>query len=170
MKNKSLAMAVIFSLLTCLGPLAAKERQGVKVKILKKDGKALKGELIIVKPTSLLLLDSQTGADVSVDIEEINAITVGKKSKALPGLLIGLGAGFLVGGVITNSGQQEEHFMFSKQEERAMVIWVFSVLGGLVAGAALGADQTFQPAVMSEKDTKALFEKLRLQARITDFQ
>jgi len=169
MKNKVLVSVVILSLLTFSGSLAAKERRGAEVKILKKDRMVLKGELIAVKPASLLLMDSQSGADLSVDIEDINTITIIKKSRAKSGLLIGFGAGLAAGTAIAKSGPRDS-FMFSDQEILGMMVWSGLTLCGLIAGIIMGTDQTFQPPAMTSKETEAVLKKLRTQARITDFQ
>jgi hypothetical protein len=69
------------------------KKQGAIV-ITKKDGQQIEGELITVKPNSLLLLDTE-GKDVSVDIADIKVIRIVKKSKAL----LGAGLELLIGGV-----------------------------------------------------------------------
>ncbi|GAH85785.1 unnamed protein product [marine sediment metagenome] len=56
------------------------ERRGAKLQITKKNGIQIAGELITVKPNSLLLLNTE-GWDVSVGIADIKIIRVMKKSK-----------------------------------------------------------------------------------------
>lgn len=82
----------------------SKERKhGAKLIVTKKDGWQMEGELITVKPNSLLLLDAG-GKDLSVDIADIKVIRTVKKSKvgkgALTGSLIGGGLGVLAVGII----------------------------------------------------------------------
>jgi len=55
-----------------------------KKEILIPYGQQIEGELITVKPNSLLLLDTE-GKDVSIDIGDIKVIRIVKKSKALLG-------------------------------------------------------------------------------------
>jgi hypothetical protein len=50
--------------------------------VTKTDGQQIKGKLIAVKPSSLLLLDSLTDADVSARIEEIRVVKIARKSRA----------------------------------------------------------------------------------------
>lgn len=83
--KKTIALFRIFSLFTLSGNLYAKERRGVELVIEKKDGQQIKGELIAIKESSLLLMDSETGADVSVDVGNISTVKIVKKSKALKG-------------------------------------------------------------------------------------
>ena len=57
--KKFVSLFLIFSLLVLSGSLYAKERQGAKLVITKKNGHQIEGELITVKPNSLLLLDTK---------------------------------------------------------------------------------------------------------------
>jgi hypothetical protein len=164
MKNKVLALVVLFSLLALSSNLIAKEKRGAELKIMKKDRAILKGELIAVKSTSLLLIDSQSGADQSVDIKDITTITIVKKSKALLGFLIGSSAGFLAGRAIAAGGQTDESLYL------AGWVMIGSSIGGLITGALIGADQTIQIEEKSPEQIKVDLEKLQRQARITDFQ
>ncbi len=78
--KKSVSLFLVFSLMMLSVNLYAKERQGATLIVTKKDGQLIKGELITVKPSSLLLLDTE-GKDVSVGIADIKVIRVVKKSK-----------------------------------------------------------------------------------------
>ncbi|NIO48596.1 MAG: hypothetical protein GTN73_04040, partial [Candidatus Aminicenantes bacterium] len=86
--KKLISLFLVFSLMMLSVNLYAKERRGATLIITKKDGQRIKGELITVKPNSLLLLDTE-GKDVSVDIADIRVIRVVKRSK----LLLGAGLG-----------------------------------------------------------------------------
>ena len=79
--KKIIALLLVFSIICLYGNLYAKERRGAELVIQKKDGQQAKGELIAVKKNSLLLKDSQTGADVSIAIEDITKIKIARKSK-----------------------------------------------------------------------------------------
>ncbi len=86
--KKFTALFLVFSLMMLSVNLYAKERRGAKLIVTKKDGQQVEGELITVKPNSLLLLDTE-GKDVSIDIEEIKIIRVVKKLKVGEGMVIG---------------------------------------------------------------------------------
>ena len=169
MKNKVLVLAVIFPLLTCSGSLTAKERRGAELKILKKDRMVLKGELIAVKPASLLLMDSQSGRDLSVDIDDIITITIAKKSKALPGLALGLGGGILAACLI-GVAIHKEGTSWDDPAWGALFAVPIGTLGGLITGMIMGEDQTLDIVGKSPEEIKVVLEKLRTQARITNFQ
>ena len=87
--KKFMSMFLVFSILALSIPLTAKEKKGADLIIQKTDGTQVRGELIAVKENSLLLMERESGADVSVDIEDIKFIDIVKKSKTVTGLLIG---------------------------------------------------------------------------------
>ena len=87
--KKFISLFLIFSLMMLSANLYAKERRGAKLIITKKDGQRIEGELIAVKPNSLLLLDAQYNAAfrghnnaISVDISDgcIFHLTVARAS------------------------------------------------------------------------------------------
>nr|NIM58563.1 hypothetical protein [Candidatus Aminicenantes bacterium] len=82
--KKFLALFLIFYLMMLPTSLYAKKR-GAKILVTKKDGQQIQGELITVKPNSLLLLDTE-GKDVSVDIADIKVIKIVKKLMEKAGL------------------------------------------------------------------------------------
>ena len=81
MGNKILVLVIACILVFPLG-LIAKDKPGADLLIVKLDGEQVRGELIAVKESSLLLL-SESGADVSVDVKEM---------KPHPGLKPGVSA------------------------------------------------------------------------------
>jgi hypothetical protein len=78
--KKFISLFLIFSLMMLSANLYAKERRGAKLIITKKDGHQIEGELITVKPNSLLLLDTE-GKDVSIDIKAIKVIKIRKNPR-----------------------------------------------------------------------------------------
>jgi len=170
MKSKVLVLGLVFSLLVCSGNLVAKERRGAEVIVQKKDGQTAKGELIAVKPASLLLLDSNLSTDISLAIDDTKDITIVKKSKALLGAGLGLAVGVVAGLII---GGTEETIEGSREEAMAMYAGAIggaaALLGGII-GAALGIDKTIQIEGRSPEEIKVDMQKLRGQARVTDFQ
>ncbi len=94
-RKKFTSLFLVFCLVALSGNLIGSERKGVKLDIQKIDGQEIMGELVTVKPDSLLLLDSE-GVDVSVDIGDVKAIKIMKKSLAYELGLVGFlgGAGY----------------------------------------------------------------------------
>ena len=60
--------------------IAKKQKHGTKLIVQKRDGQEIRGELIAVKHNSLLLLEFESAAEVSIEIIDIKVIKVIKKS------------------------------------------------------------------------------------------
>jgi len=169
--KKLLSLFLVFSLMILSVNLYAKERRGAKLIVTKKDGQQIKGELVTVKPNSLLLLDTE-GKDVSIDIADIKVITIVKKSK----VWTGAGLGFLICG----SGMAIYNELFFKEDGEQDLKHIFTGLLGLiggaaglligaVAGAAAGTDKTVQIEGRPDLEIRETLEKLSKKARIPDY-
>ncbi len=169
--KKLIALFLIFSLVMLSANLYAKERRGAKLIITKKDGQLIKGELITVKPNSLLLLDTE-GKDVSVDIADIEVITIVKKSK----VWTGAGLGALIGGGVAalcnelfwkaNGEQYMKHII------TAFVGVIGGAAGGLIGalvGARAGTDKTIQIEGRPDLEIRETLEYLGKKARVPDY-
>ena len=186
-KGKKLAsLFLIFSLIMLSANLYAKERRGAKLIIQRRGDQVptrykdtpwetsvmtgIRGELIAVKPNSLLLLDTE-GKDVSVDIADIKVIRIGKSK-------VGLGAG--IGGAAGTLGGIIFTAIIDASEEGSTEIlgYVFfgaiglvagALVGGLI-GAAAGAGKTIQIEGMTYSEIQEALNKLRKKARIRDYK
>jgi len=164
--KRAISLLLIFSLLILSGNLYAKKK-GATLVIQKTDRRQVKGELITVKKDSLLLKDSQSGAVVTVEVGNIRAITIVKKSK----VMLGGGLGFLTGGLtvfligtITDPEESGANLAFGA---------LGGILGffvGLVVGSFFGNDKTIQIEGKSDSEIKDILEDLRKKARIPNFQ
>ena len=164
--KKLISLFLVFSLMMLSVNLYAKERRGAKLLIIKKNGQQVEGELITVKPNSLLLLNKE-GKDESVGIAEIKVIKIKKKSKALLGALIGGPCAWFIYGFI---GTKDEDAWFSYKAAEvpgALVFGTGLLLGGLIGA---GADKTIQIEGRLDSEVKEVLEKLRKKARIRDYQ
>jgi len=140
------------------------------VKIQKKDGNQIKGELIAVKQDSLLLSDAE-GKDTSVDITDIRVIWI-KKSKTGKGVLYGA----LWGASISAAAVGFVSLTFSAGFE--LSVWTAAVGGAAAIGAFLGAaigigagtDITIQLEGMTNSEIQETLDKLRKRARIRDYK
>ena len=164
MKNKVLVWMVILSLLIFSGSLAAKERRGAELEILKKDRTVSKGELIAVKKNSILLLDSRTGADVTINISEVLSIEEKKKSRVWEGLGVGLPIG-----VVAAVAYPEDQSGFGPDFTPLLFFFAGIIAGGIV-GAFLGIDSQILVATMPQEEVEVYLKKLSKKARIPDFQ
>ena len=91
------ALLLLFSILTLSIPLSAKKRKGADIIVQRLDGQQVRGELISVQQDSLLLLDRDSGADVSVELNKIKIIKIIQKSRTGTGFLVGGAIGALIG-------------------------------------------------------------------------
>jgi hypothetical protein len=159
--------------------LYAKERRGAKLIITKKDGQLIEGELITVKPNSLLLLDTE-GKDVSVDIVDIKVIIVVKKSKFWKGSFYGLllGGGLGVAALVSAISSSEDGDTTFGQVILGIAYCAYYVgiggavgffIGGLI-GAFVGTDKTIHFEGMTNSEIREALEKLRKKARIRDYR
>jgi hypothetical protein len=179
--KKFISLFLIFSLMSISCTFLTRQRQkrleyskeqkqGDVVKIQKKDGNQIKGELIAVKQDSLLLLDAE-GKDTSVDIMDIRVIWI-KKSK------IGKGAiyGALWGGLpVAASVGIISATLPGIVELSQCIIMVGGAAGlgafiGAVFGTVTGTDKTILLEGMSDSEIQETMDKLRKKARIRDYK
>lgn len=172
--RKTISLFLVFSLLTSSIPLTAKEKKGADLIVQKTDGAQVRGELIAVKESSLLLMERDSGVDVSVDIKELGVITIAKKSKLLRGaglgFLIGAGTGAIYMAVATNVNDSR----FGWMGLSAAVVGSAGALLGLlivvISGTASKTTKTIQIEGKSDSEIQEILERLRKKARIKNAQ
>lgn len=185
--KKFISLFLVFSLFALSIDLYAKKR-GMKLIIIKTDGIYIPGELITVKEESLLLLDSETGADVSINIWNVRAIEIKGKSKAGKGigkgshygLLIGGGLGVLAGaGFVGGLGSMGADV--SSVGETLLTIVIVGAIGGAVGaiiggsiGGIIGAfskeSEVIRIEGMAEWEIQETLDYLRKKARVRDYK
>ncbi|MBA7704947.1 hypothetical protein ES703_113770 [subsurface metagenome] len=189
MSKKFISLFLAFSLVMLSANLFAKERRGAKLIIQRKSDQVkntrlkdtpwetsmtgIRGELIAVKPNSLLLLDTE-GKDVSVDIADIKVITiVWKKSKALLGGAIGFGAGALLAPFLFSFLFPAFHEEYGVPGILLIEMPVGSLIGaitGALIGGNAGRDKIIQIEGMTDLEIQEALDKLRKKARIRDYK
>ncbi len=186
MSKKLLSLFLVFSLMMLSANLYAKERRGAKLIVQRRGDQVqtrykdtpwetsvmtgIRGELIAVKPNSLLLLDTE-GKDVSVGVADIKVIRIVKKSKALLGA--GLGLIILGGGTalsIAIFGAWESDEVLDVALFGGAIGAAAGLLIGGVTGALLGSDKTIQIEGMSDSQIRGALDKLRKKARIRNYR
>jgi small nuclear ribonucleoprotein (snRNP)-like protein len=126
------AAGLIVLLIGLPGALTAKQRRGADVVINLKAGTNIVGELVAVRPNSLVVLTS-AGKDESVQIGEIITIIVVKKRSSGQGVLVGMLMGALFTGVIAYAALPKG------MDEYPGVGAMLLALPGAGVGALLGA-------------------------------
>jgi len=171
--KKCIVLFLVLSSFALSENLYAKKK-GSKLIVQKIDGQHAIGELIAVKENSLLLLDSESGADVSVDIREIKLIEIVKKSKSLAWGGIGLVSGAVIGALIgyVEGDDPPGYVLTAKDKALGYGFYIGlsgAILGGII-GALAGKDEKIQIEGKSASEIKEALEKLRKKARVTNFQ
>ncbi len=163
--KKFISLFLVLSLMMLSVNLYSKERRGANLIITNKDGQQIKGELIIVKLNSILLLNTE-GKDMSINIADIKVITIVKKSKAL----LGSGLGFLIGG---SAGFLEGTFLDGWDTFNPLTHGIIGACLGLWIGLALGINSGKDEIIQIEGNPQLVIEffqdKLRKKARIRDY-
>lgn len=162
---------VLLGLLFLVSGSSAKEKDnGALILVQKIDGQRIEGELLAVKDTNLILMDSGNLSGITEDIHEISTIQILKKSKFFKGLgyglLIGGGSGALLG--LLSGDDQEGWVRFSAGEKARMGGIGFGILGaslGGIWGAIEGIDETISLEGRPPEEIKRVLNKLKLKAR-----
>lgn len=163
--GKLIASALAVSLLILPANVSAKERRGATLLVTRLDGSGVRGELIAVKPDSLVLL-STAGVDISVGVAEIGSVRIIRRSKAGKDALWGGVGGVLVGGVLGGlSGGIDEFTPTGAAVFLGLVFGVAGGLGGLGVGTLMGVDTTIAFAGEPDALARSRMEKLRVYSR-----
>jgi hypothetical protein len=171
--KKFTVLFLVFSTFLLSGLMFAQVRKGADLIIQKKNGQQVRGELIAVRQTSLLLKEYEKGIDVIVDTGDVRVINILKKSQALLGGTIGLLLGGVVGFAIGSPQGTESGFILSKAQTGGIGAAIGGVLCALIGagiGANLGTDKTISIEGKSEPEIKEVLEELRKKASVKNSQ
>lgn len=172
--KKLIVLCIIVSILSLNAGLYAKERHGVELTVVTKDGKEIRGELIAVKKDALLLMGYVSASDITISIDDIKLVkTMEKKSYVAGGALAG---GAIGAGVFTLL------MLGSDSSGTSVAGWIlyggaFAAAGALAGGllAALlevfaSGGKTYQFEGRESATVKVYLEELRKKARVKNFQ
>lgn len=171
--EKLTALILVFSLMILSGNLGAAIRKGVKLVIQKTDGQEVVGELITVKRDALLILDVETDADTTVNLNVIDVITVDNKSLMFE---LGMGGALLAGAArlsLHSTVDKDKANTEGATEHQVQEVWLFGVIGGgigVLAGAVAGINKTIRIQGESDADIQSSLEKLSKKARVKGIQ
>jgi len=167
--KKFLALFLVFCLVPLSGNLGAQVKKGVKIEVETNEGQTISGELILVKRDSLLLLDSETQADMSVNIDVIKTILVNNKSRILElgvlGGLIGVAVQGLKGTDVVGSTAHWEENPVTQSKTRYLEYGGIGLGAGVLIGAVIGTNKKIQIQGRSDADIQKDLEKLSKKAR-----
>ena len=176
--KRYMALFLVFCLVALSGNLTAQQaRKGVQLSVEQNDGKIVKGELITVKKDSLLLLDSETQADLSLPITAVKTIAIHNKHKMFELGLIGALLGAAVqglGGTDIKSGSVEQGGLGNEEASQNVTGFLeYGAIGGgagVLIGAVIGIDKKIQIQGRSDADIQKDLEKLSKKARVRGIQ
>ena len=171
--RKIVAAALTLSIFMPLAVAYGKQKKGATVIITLRDGRQASGELIAVKPKSILILDPN-GKDASFDLTEIAVVKIFRKSKAgsgaLTGFLIGAGAGITAGLLSAGSGEDSDFQRGMAAMFLGGIGGVVGLVGGLVAGASAGGELDIRFEGATELSQRTDLQKLSKYARYKEFR
>ena len=164
MPVRIMATVLVIWILVMPGGLAAGGRRGANLVITRLDGTRVSGELVAVKPGSLLLLTGNA-RDASVDLSDIKSVRIMRRSKA--GLFAGIaGAAGLVGGALAGlSAWDDEEDQAAYGVIAGLYFGAIGVVSGLLVGAAQGIDSNFTVAGQREEILAGYWKKLAALSR-----
>jgi len=170
--TKITALILVFFLLVLSADLTAAIRKGVKLVIQTTGGQEVVGELVTVKSESLLILNQETEEDTTINLSDIDVITVDNKSLMFE---LGMGGFLLVGAarLSLHSALEKDKKDDESMSHQVQSVWLFGVIGGgvgLLAGALAGMNKTIQIQGESEADIQNAMEKLSKKARVKGIQ
>jgi len=162
--GKLVATILAILMLALPGTLSAANWRGINIIVTTQDGRQFRGELIAVKPDSLVLLDAEH-KDLSILVPEIKNIKVRRRSKALQGLLYGFLAGAVGGAIWGGISADDEWGVAGGAFLGGLFIAPPTSLLGLVAGMGAGLDDETDLAGLPEPELDRILAKLSRQAR-----
>jgi hypothetical protein len=128
--------STVILVLALLAPvLVAKERRGAQLVVTKNDGRVVRGELLAVKGTDLLIMAELALERVSVSLADAKVVKVVKRAKA-GGIITGVLIGGVVGAAVGSASQAGNHEFLSGIDKAA---WTIAGAGiGILAGGIIG--------------------------------
>jgi MFS family permease len=148
-------------------------RTGARLRVQRTDQQFVEGELIAIRESRLILVDSAS-RDLAIDIHEVNLIVIDKKAHPWIGAVLGMVLGGIAGVAIAPTKRADEFTdiitlptedLLSKMGYGLGGMLAGAVLGGVIGGA-LGSDSQIVVARMSPAERERLLIKLRSKARI----
>lgn len=175
---KKFFIPVLVCTLAAQPSLMAKRHRGAELIVSVKDGHSVRGELITVKKNSILLLEQRSKTDVTMAVENIEAITIVKKSKLLQsaglGLLAGWATGVLIGAALDDNKDEPPVSLLGGRKnksidflsDKALIGGAAGLTIGGIVGFAAGKGKTYEIAGKSDSEIQKIMTHLRSKARI----
>ena len=158
---KVLGFVLVLGLLALPAGLSAKERRGVPVVVTRLDGGQVSGELIAVKPDSLLLLTAE-GRDETVALAGIKTVRLVRKVPFVASAVAGFVAGAAVGySYIKNEADVDS----GNIALTSAAFGAAGALAGLAVGVGIGTDAVLRIAGEPAKVVEERLDRLKGRSR-----
>ena len=159
-----IASALVVWILVMPRGLEAGGRRGANLVITRLDGTRVSGELVAVKPESLLLL-TDNAIDASVDLSDIKSVRIMRRSQA--GLFAGIAgaAGFVGGALAGLTAWDGEEGQAAYGLIAGLCYGAIGALSGLIVGEAHGIDSSFTVVGQREEILAGYWKKLAALSR-----
>jgi hypothetical protein len=151
------ALSLIALLLTLPAGLSAKEKRGATLVVTRLDGSRARGELIAVKPDSLLLLNV-AGKDETIGLADMKTVKIVRRSHAGTLALVGSLTGAVAGALAFGSDPEVETAAIVLA---GGLIGAAGALAGLGVSLGVGADSTFPVAGEPDETVRNFMDKLK---------
>ena len=155
--------------------LSYAEKRGANVIVTLKDRPPAGGELVAVWEDSLVLLESNSQADLTIDFREIKSVQIVRNSKSSLGLVCGGAVGLGISAAILdphdNSGEGGFWSGFRNgmaRKGKAVGLVLGTAVLGAVIGKAIGEDTIIVVQGNPPLTVKKILWKLRPKARMPD--
>jgi len=173
--KKTVALFVVLLLATIIPNLAAKERHGADTVIVKKNAQVVRGELIAVKDHAVLVLDSVTKGDSTVQVSDMASLSVkiAKKSNPWEAGILGFVVGGAVGALVGRKLGESEGSLIDVETESTIG---GAAIGGLVVGsgayliAKKKKTEVYNFEGKSPEEIEIILVRLRTYSRVPDFR
>ncbi len=139
--------------------LSAKQRRGAALIVTKLDGALVSGELIAVRPDSLLLLSDSR--DLSIPLAEVQIVRIVRRSRIWPYAGIGGAIGLAGVGFLVLSGGNDVDY----GTEKTLLAGGIGALAGTIAGVIKGVDPVFTVTGRPEAEVARYWLKLSAYSR-----
>jgi hypothetical protein len=159
--GKFIAVVLMAGLLGLPAGLSAKQRRGADLVVTKLDGAQVSGELIAVRPDSLLL--SSEGKDLSVAFADVRSVRIVRRSRGALFAGIGGAAGAAAGATVGA-------YVFSSSDEpsslrNGLIFGALGALAGWLASSAFSGDSEFDVADGRPETVTEFWDRLRSYSR-----
>lgn len=147
------------------GVLSAAGRRGANVVVTRTDGVILAGELIVVRPTTIVVLTS-SGADSAIAVADIASVRIQRKSRGGTGALVG----FVVGAVAASAILKSSDWSTTHHDyfRAGFVMGLMGAAPGFLIGSLAGSDTIVKLAGQAPEKVRDNLAYLADRARVRE--